>query len=73
MVVKAGRVLSFRLVDELVGTAEIAVMLGVTKQRVHQLAASASFPKPVAVLSAGTIWLREDIEEWMESHGRTET
>lgn len=72
MAVKAGDVPTFPLVEHLVGAAEIAIMLGVSKQRVHQLAAAASFPEPVAVLSAGTIWLRSDIEDWMESHGRTD-
>lgn len=46
------------------GVAEIARMLGVTTQRVDQLARLEAFPKPVAVLSAGRIWRREDIEAW---------
>lgn len=55
---------------ELVGTKEIADMLGVSSQRVHQLLASPQFPKPLAVLSAGMIWDRADIEEWIRSTGR---
>lgn len=58
--------------DHLVGAAEIAVMLGVSRQRVHQLAASDNFPEPVANLTAGTIWLREDVEEWARQTGRME-
>lgn len=54
----------------LVGIAEIADMLGVTRQRVHQLAATEGFPKPTAVLTAATIWVREDVEEWMRATGR---
>jgi predicted DNA-binding transcriptional regulator AlpA len=67
--VKVGRPPTFRIV-ELVGVAEIAVLLGVSTQRVHQLAASPNFPKPVAVLSAGMIWQLSDIEQWMQSTGR---
>lgn len=52
------------------GTAEVADMLGVSRQRVHQLAARPSFPKPVAVLAAGTIWRRVDIERWIRDTER---
>ena len=55
----------------LVGTAEIADLLGVSRQRVHQLVSRADFPKPIAVLSAGAIWERKVIEEWAERTGRT--
>lgn len=54
----------------LVGVAEIAEMLGVTRQRVHQLTRLADFPEPVAVLSAGHIWSREDVERWARQTGR---
>ena len=51
---------------DLVGAAEIAAMLGVTKQRVNQMATdrNSSFPKPVAELTAGRIWRRDDIKAW---------
>lgn len=55
---------------ELVGAAEIADMLGVSRQRVHQLAAKPGFPAPVARLSAGMFWRRHDIERWMQDDGR---
>lgn len=48
----------------LVGVHEIAEVLGVSKQRVHQLAAVADFPRPVAVLNAGSIWDHADIDRW---------
>lgn len=56
--------------DELVGAAEVADLLGVSRQRVHQLSGQPSFPKPVAVLAAGSIWRRIDIERWMRDTGR---
>jgi predicted DNA-binding transcriptional regulator AlpA len=56
---------------DLVGVAEIAEMLGVTRQRVNAIVQSHSdFPKPVAELSAGRIWLRKDVETWARQTGR---
>jgi len=56
---------------DLVGVAEIAEMLGVSRQRVHQIVkADPTFPEPVADLSAGKIWARADVGEWIEAAGR---
>jgi predicted DNA-binding transcriptional regulator AlpA len=55
---------------ELMGVAEIAELLGVTRQRVHQLTKSPEFPRPVAELSAGAIWERDAVEAWARSTGR---
>jgi predicted DNA-binding transcriptional regulator AlpA len=52
-----------RLMD-LMGAAEIAEYLGMSRQRVHQLAERDDFPRPVAVLSAGKFWLGADIREY---------
>jgi len=58
-------------VHHLIGVAEIAELLDVSKQRVHQLVRDApDFPEPEAVLSAGMIWRREVIEEWARETGR---
>ncbi|HKX69877.1 MAG TPA: hypothetical protein VJM75_01560 [Acidimicrobiales bacterium] len=56
---------------DLVGAAEVAKMLSITPQRVHQLYAGGhGFPEPVAVLAAGRIWRRHDIEAWGRETGR---
>jgi predicted DNA-binding transcriptional regulator AlpA len=56
---------------DLVGVAEVAEMLGVSRQRVHAIAAThPEFPEPVAELSAGKIWLRKDIAGWARHTGR---
>jgi hypothetical protein len=56
---------------DLVGVAEIAAMLGLTRQRVNAIVQTHSdFPKPVAELSAGRIWFRKDIEAWARRTGR---
>lgn len=52
----------------LVGVHEIAALLGVSRQRVHQLAARKDFPKPLAVLHAGKVWRRRDVEAWAHKH-----
>ena len=56
---------------DLVGVAEVAELLGVTRQRVDALARTHTlFPEPVATIAAGRVWLREDIEEWASRDGR---
>jgi prophage regulatory protein len=50
---------------DLVGLTEIAAMLDLSRQRVDQIVrADASFPEPVAVITAGRIWRRSDVERW---------
>lgn len=55
---------------DLVGTAEIADLLGVSRQRVHQLSGEPGFPEPVASLSAGMIWQKSDVVRWAREHKR---
>jgi predicted DNA-binding transcriptional regulator AlpA len=52
----------------LAGAHEVRELLGVSRQRVYQLAARSDFPKPIAVLAQGKIWLIEEIEEWIAEH-----
>lgn len=59
----------------LVSAPEVAEMLGgVSRQRVHQLRAQASFPKPLFELRTGPIWDARAIErfagEWARKPGR---
>ncbi len=52
---------------ELMGTAEIAALLGVSRQRVLQLLRDDDeFPRPLAVLSMGKVWLAADVRQWAE-------
>lgn len=55
---------------DLVSRVEIADILGVTKQRVHQLITQPGFPEPVATLAIGQVWDRAAVEEWARSSGR---
>lgn len=52
------------------GLTEIAEMLGVSRQRIDQLAHTDDFPEPVAELAAGRIWERADVEAWARATGR---
>jgi predicted DNA-binding transcriptional regulator AlpA len=57
-------------VHHLVGSAEIAAMLGVSRQRVQQLISRPDFPKPDAVLAMGKVWRRANVQAWAKAHGR---
>lgn len=60
------------LVSYLVGVAEIAEMMGLTRQRVNQLVArDPPFPEPEAELSAGRIWKRANVEKWLARREKT--
>jgi prophage regulatory protein len=52
----------------LVGAHEIRDLLGVSRQRVYQLAARSDFPQPVATLAQGKIWSLSDVEAWIGTH-----
>lgn len=54
----------------LLGIAEMAALLGVSRQRVDQLSAThVDFPRPEAELAAGRIWSRAAVEGWLAAHG----
>lgn len=61
-------------VPALVGVAEVAQILKVSKQRASELARSADFPHPVAKLASGPVWLRSSISRhlvrWPRRPGR---
>ncbi len=52
------------------GISEIAELLGVSRQRAHQLAASHGFPEPVARLAQGPVWETAEVEKWARETGR---
>ena len=58
-------------IESLVSVPEIADMLGVSGQRVHQLAATKAFPSPASDLAARRVWKRSDVEKWAKATGRT--
>jgi hypothetical protein len=58
----------------LLGVAEVAEMLNVTKQRASELAKTGTFPRPVAELAAGPVWtepiIQQFVETWRRKPGR---
>jgi predicted DNA-binding transcriptional regulator AlpA len=57
------------MTSHLVGVAEIADMLGVSRQRVNRMIQTiADFPKPEVELSAGRVWKRVTVERWIRAH-----
>jgi predicted DNA-binding transcriptional regulator AlpA len=58
-------------VGDLVGSAEIGVMLGgLSRQRVQQIINHKTFPAPFDELKMGKVWWRKDVVAWAESRGR---
>jgi prophage regulatory protein len=52
----------------LMGAAEIAQRLGVSRQRVSQITSRDTFPRPVIELASGRIWETEAVEAWIAEH-----
>ena len=53
------------------GAHEIRIRLGgVSRQRAYQITSRSDFPKPLADLAQGKVWLAEDVEAWMKVHRR---
>lgn len=60
--------------EQFVGVAEVADILGVSKQRVSELRGGPGFPEPVTELAAGPVWrlstLQRFVAEWPRRPGR---
>lgn len=54
----------------LVGVAELAAQLGVSKQRASELAEQESFPTPVARLRSGPVWTAPSVSRFVDSWPR---
>lgn len=59
---------------ELVGASEVGDMLGVSRQRVHQLRNHTTFPAPLVEVAMGPLWDARAVEafarEWSRRPGR---
>ena len=58
------------MTHHLVGAAEVADMLGVSRQHVSTLANAKShaFPEPEVEIAAGRIWRRDAIDAWIKDN-----
>jgi len=52
----------------LMGAAEIGRLLGVSRQRVQEVVKTEGFPKPIAVLDMGEVWLAVEVRAWAREH-----
>ena len=60
-----------RDVQHLMSAAEIGTLLGISRQRVDQIAkADPTFPEPVAVLSGIRVWETNAVTKWARETGR---
>ncbi|NBQ47120.1 MAG: DNA-binding protein [Sphingobacteriia bacterium] len=50
--------------ENICGTAEVAEMLGIAKQRIHALRKNPEFPQPIIKIAATPIWDRLEIAKW---------
>ena len=56
---------------DFLGAHEIRLRLGgVSRQRVYQLTSRPDFPKPVADLAQGKVWLEAEVEHWMRQRAQ---
>ncbi|MFD6640298.1 helix-turn-helix transcriptional regulator [Micromonospora chalcea] len=52
----------------LYGRGEIARRLGVSRQRAGEIIDRPDFPEPYDRLGMGSVWLKSDVEAWIEKH-----
>lgn len=57
--------------DELVTGSEAARRLGISRERVRQLAERADFPKPLGRVGNAIVWRWADLAAWNGARGRT--
>ncbi len=69
-----GQELGIGDVPDLIGVAELASLLNVSKQRASELARRADFPAPRDILAAGPVWSRatvlRHVRVWKRQPGR---
>jgi prophage regulatory protein len=55
----------------LVGAHEIRALFGgISRQRVYQITIRADFPRPVAALAQGKVWLADEAAAWRSGRRR---
>jgi hypothetical protein len=52
-------------VEDILGTSEVAEVLGVSKQRIHSLRQMKEFPEPVVQLASTPLWDRKDVVSFL--------
>ena len=52
---------------DLLGVHEVAALTGRARETIHTHRRRGNFPPPLVELACGPIWLRSDIQRWIES------
>ncbi|WP_232700095.1 helix-turn-helix transcriptional regulator [Brevibacillus daliensis] len=53
--------------DDLMGFGEVCEMTGKTKGYIQEYMRRGNFPEPIKRLSCGPLWLREQIQNWIDT------
>jgi predicted DNA-binding transcriptional regulator AlpA len=56
---------------DVLGTTEVAELLGITRQRLHQLRSAGRFPEPIRDLAATPLWIRATVDSFVAGWDRT--
>lgn len=57
------------MVPDLLGAHEIRLRLGgVSRQRAYQITSCVTFPRHVAKLAQGKLWLAEQVDPWIQEN-----
>lgn len=53
--------------DDILGLAEVCEMTGKTKNYINVYLERQKFPQPIKRLACGPLWLREQIQTWIDT------
>lgn len=53
--------------DDIMGLAEVSEMVGKSKQYIKTYLERGQFPEPVKTLASGPLWIRQQIQEWIDT------
>ncbi len=55
---------------EVIGVAELAALLGVSRPRASAIAARRDFPAPYVRLASGPVWIKANLSRWLDEWQR---
>ncbi|KKX53286.1 MULTISPECIES: helix-turn-helix transcriptional regulator [Brevibacillus] len=53
--------------DDIMGLYEVSEMTGKSKTYIKEYLKRGKFPQPIKVLACGPLWLREQVQVWMDT------
>jgi predicted DNA-binding transcriptional regulator AlpA len=51
--------------EDILGTSEVALVLGVSKQRIHALRKDKRFPQPFRNIAASPLWDKREVDNFL--------